>query len=1014
MNILNDVEYMLGNSMQMLRSLLVLAMIPMLIHCFFGYKIQKILITLGGICVGAVSGIVIGIISGEQVVLIGAALLLAILCGFIAFKLYKFGIFLQFWLLGTLAFAVLFLCMGVFEGIGFAVILGLIIGVLALVLHKGFVIITTAVSGGMIAGMGMGYLLRMPGAAGIFIGIVLSVFGAIVQFSMEKKKKPEASPTGEKERMSLQDAVAPATNHYKLPPDLQPNAKPGEKKLAHTVLSSVIPEYYCPKSKVLLDLVTLSKDDAEEVYLSFDYSYLGEDNLAAIYFKVKGYGIAGEDFGEQEYSLIDLDIAPNTKGHSAAVRLENNAIRKVELVLTKTVNCNFEVTAFEESDTLELPVATPIKGTVNAATEELLKLAPDEKYFYAPLADGLWRCTCGHIGYHVCSGCGRNDSQLLKHTDAEIAGRIAANINQLLETVEHGTTLHELDEQKSEIENAMELLAGKEDLLEDCRQALDKIAFQKDEIHLREKKRKKKRKKRLIITLSCVAAVVLVTIAVKFVTELPPSDGKIRKDVEACIAESFGETYTIQEVESVKYELSEGYKVVVDAEIQNEQNNDLLKVSVTLKYFDKNYGRYQNTYRGVDHYTTYPVHGIGEEDVFDMPDIRLVCGNSTERINAYNAEELMADGSLMMEYEIRYSDIVLAENKTEVPVTIHLDYLNASVDTEIMASYCYCGDYYWKPDESVEVSAAPNGELLDAARIEWLVREAKIYYPYEDEILSGEYVSFVGYEIEYYAGYTMAEVYGEVRWDNSRDRFDGIVMAMFEFSDGAWNLDEIWFEDVTEPVRYAAMSDSEMIDILAPIIAENCSENQNVRNILLSDIEENGDGITVKVTYDSENGNYLLKNSVTVLLTDSVAQGYVFDWLSGESVRMTGLKEEIHEKLPVNYRLSCNNATPNGVPSSGTTELKLDMDYNGNVQIQGSIGEIYLNLNGKAGYPNADIAINEFEQSVNINYSFLIRLNSNITFRVTPSFAYSDGRLTGSMSYKSIAIGAGDFVIFFE
>jgi len=168
--------------------LLVLIAIPMLINCFFGYKIQKFLITLSGVGIGAILGALLGVLSRSGVIIFLSALILAVVGGFLAFKLYKFGIFMQFWLLGTLAFAALFVVIGSWNLITFAIVLGLVVGILALVIHKGFVIITTAVSGGMVGGVCLGIALGSQ-VIGLVLGIAFSVCGILVQFYLEKKEK---------------------------------------------------------------------------------------------------------------------------------------------------------------------------------------------------------------------------------------------------------------------------------------------------------------------------------------------------------------------------------------------------------------------------------------------------------------------------------------------------------------------------------------------------------------------------------------------------------------------------------------------------------------------------------------------------------------------------------------------------------------------------------------------------------------------------------------------------------
>ena len=120
----------------LLTGLMVIALIPLLLDCFFGYKLLKFTITLSGVCTGIVLGLLIGLSSQSEGAMIVAALLLALLCGFIAFKLYKFGMFMKFWLLGTVVFAVIFVAYRAWRFVGMSFVFGLTIGALALVLHK--------------------------------------------------------------------------------------------------------------------------------------------------------------------------------------------------------------------------------------------------------------------------------------------------------------------------------------------------------------------------------------------------------------------------------------------------------------------------------------------------------------------------------------------------------------------------------------------------------------------------------------------------------------------------------------------------------------------------------------------------------------------------------------------------------------------------------------------------------------------------------------------------------------
>jgi hypothetical protein len=179
-----------------LTGIAILVAIPMLLNCFFGYKLQKFFITVSGVLIGAIIGFVVAVISRDEAVMAVAMILVPILCGFIAYKLYRLGVFIHFWLLGSMASIVVLLVLGAGTvSIGAGVIIGLVIGVLALALNKSFIIVTTAISGGMSAGETIG-LFMGDGAIGLVLGVLLSVAGAMVQFSMEKKKAaPNGSPS---------------------------------------------------------------------------------------------------------------------------------------------------------------------------------------------------------------------------------------------------------------------------------------------------------------------------------------------------------------------------------------------------------------------------------------------------------------------------------------------------------------------------------------------------------------------------------------------------------------------------------------------------------------------------------------------------------------------------------------------------------------------------------------------------------------------------------------------------
>ena len=165
--------------------------------CFFGYKLLKILITIDGALTGLVSGIVVGVfllasgIGREPWIILVLALGLMLLFGFLAFKLYRLGIFLHYFICGTLVFSVilaLFRVQNFWVIIGISAGVGIIIGILALIFNKMYIIISSAIIGGLCAGEAIGVLVETnKDGVKILIGLIIAIIGAIFQFWYENK-----------------------------------------------------------------------------------------------------------------------------------------------------------------------------------------------------------------------------------------------------------------------------------------------------------------------------------------------------------------------------------------------------------------------------------------------------------------------------------------------------------------------------------------------------------------------------------------------------------------------------------------------------------------------------------------------------------------------------------------------------------------------------------------------------------------------------------------------------------
>lgn len=459
----------------LLTGLMVIALIPLLLDCFFGYKLLKFTITLSGVCTGIVLGLLIGLTSQSEGAMIVAALLLALLCGFIAFKLYKFGLFMKFWLLGTVVFAVIFVAYGAWRFVGMSFVFGLTIGALALVLHKGFVIITTAISGGLSAGIGIGILMDNL-ESGAIIGIVLALFGAILQFTMDKRP----SPNGENHSAKENAGYSPIPKSDK---SIIPKVSKSTSGL-NTVLSKITPDYYCPKSKLLIESITLSKDNENNVYADLHFENMGSESIIAVFFKLIGYNIVAEPLGEEEYSTIDVLVAPDTGFDSGSILLFDNTVRRVRVEIMKVVDSEQQVYEFTSNDTIAQKRASLLTDVIDGDLLSLANLKEDEKYLFTPLEDGFWVCTCGHIGYRHCSCCGRTAEDSIKDA-GDVMCRIDAYLDDLIRHIGKCKWINGLNGYQTKVEAAAAALSKNNDcseLLAKCDTAAALVNQRKQEL----------------------------------------------------------------------------------------------------------------------------------------------------------------------------------------------------------------------------------------------------------------------------------------------------------------------------------------------------------------------------------------------------------------------------------------------------------------------------------------------------------------------------------------------------
>ena len=157
----------------------VIAALISLAQLLWGYKLLRFWIAVQGFGIGGVIGSLIALVINMKVrggagVVIGFMIILicAVLGAFLAYTLYKVGVFLQCFACGFMVamalFGILFRSMGL--GVVLGIVGGIALGVVGVILTKPMFIITTSICGGLNCGLALGTIFGSTA-----VGIVLSL-----------------------------------------------------------------------------------------------------------------------------------------------------------------------------------------------------------------------------------------------------------------------------------------------------------------------------------------------------------------------------------------------------------------------------------------------------------------------------------------------------------------------------------------------------------------------------------------------------------------------------------------------------------------------------------------------------------------------------------------------------------------------------------------------------------------------------------------------------------------------
>ncbi|MBU3161104.1 DUF4203 domain-containing protein [Clostridium frigoris] len=172
-----------GFASECIRIIAVVTFLFTSLQCFLGYKLFKIWVTVCGFFTfGILGGLISNTISNNAGIIVFIGTLSALLGAFIAFKFYKVGAFILCGFMGFLLGYVLT------QTVILGIIMALILGVLSVFFVKPVTIISTSLSGGLIAGISLARVLGINSLAiSISISILFVIFGMLVQFATNKK-----------------------------------------------------------------------------------------------------------------------------------------------------------------------------------------------------------------------------------------------------------------------------------------------------------------------------------------------------------------------------------------------------------------------------------------------------------------------------------------------------------------------------------------------------------------------------------------------------------------------------------------------------------------------------------------------------------------------------------------------------------------------------------------------------------------------------------------------------------
>ncbi len=742
---------------------------------------------------------------------------------------------------------------------------------------------------------------------------------------------------------------------------------------SYTELSSYMLDSYCPKSGILLDKITLQKDNSQNAYIKLSFVNLCSQKIAAIFFEVEGFDISGEKIGNKEYNLIDLNVLPDREYISDSILLFDNSIRKVNVILTKVVkasNNDLEVIKLTNEDTVLLPEKVMIRTSDNDNLVELMQLQDDEKYYYTKLEGDMFYCTCGFIGHKSCINCGRAPEDMIENSNESIYRRVSRNVDDLAESVELCNTRSSLEKKKEELEKTIKLLsdAGFDNSLsEKCYAAINEIDEKKEGMN-----QKKKKRKSVLIKIGIIAAVLAIVatgvfFAVKAIVGMPPSDSTIDNDIKSYLAQCYSDKYEIVGCSKVKTEEQNTVSVVTKIDAEDPDNGDLISVTQHLCYrkYDWKY-KLNNQECYHEGFKIYPDHKITEKD--DLEPVEF---------DFYSSEKTQNE-----KYTVEYAGITYDKEYAQVPISELFETKNARYEYSETFSYKYEGDYKWRltGKRIVEIKGE-NSEIitpLDEDSVIRLIGERDIEH---DGIkVKGNKLEFESIDtVKYENAYTEAAVNCKVTYEDESVKLSGMIRPRFKYDGSNWRMDVKTFylslENAKKDWKFE-ITDEEIKALVEKTIKDECAKDSDVSNITIESKRETEDGIIVTAEYTSYWKFLRLVYSIELEFKAGY-DGYSLKRKSDPELYGRGISKNFDESFEVNYFMqkgSTSEMRLSSTKDSGKMTLNIKINTDKTVEISGKIGDFSFDEKGRyvlsdKEYSNGRIKINSITKKTKVNYS---------------------------------------------